>query len=287
MNAILERGSNFIWENARLLERAIFDYRFLGGPVDRIRLILRLHQNADGGFGHALEPDLRSPDSQPLFIEFGLRTLYECDIRDDEMAYQVCSFLEHHADLEHGIPLVFPSSLHYPHAGHMDNPGSQQPSMDRLVGLVGLLNWQGISQLWLSKAVEVCLQKIGSTKFEDAHTILTSFCLIESVSQARPVEALFEKLSHELMRANFFCLEVPITSYGLTPLNFAPSPKSFCRRIFTDSLIEAHLDELLSQQQADGGWPIQWDPPCQMARCEWRAQRTVSALETLRAYGRI
>ena len=31
MNEILEKGTAFIWENARLLERAVFEYRFLGG----------------------------------------------------------------------------------------------------------------------------------------------------------------------------------------------------------------------------------------------------------------
>ena len=64
MNSILEKGANFIWENARLLERAIFEYRFLGGSADRIPLILRLYQNADGGFGHALELDSCVPDSR-------------------------------------------------------------------------------------------------------------------------------------------------------------------------------------------------------------------------------
>ena len=106
---ILEKGANFIWENARLLERAIFEYRFCGGSGERILEILRTYQNQDGGFGHALEPDLRAPDSQPLFVEFGLRTLYECDLCDAEMAYKVCDFLSQHADLEVGFHPSFRS----------------------------------------------------------------------------------------------------------------------------------------------------------------------------------
>src|SRR5512135_788905 len=122
MNSILERGANFIWENARLLERAIFEYRFLGGPADRIPLILRLYQNEDGGFGNALEPDLRAPDSQPLFLEFALHTLYECGLRDRSIALAACDFLWKHADLQRGIHLIFPSSAEYPRAPHMSNP---------------------------------------------------------------------------------------------------------------------------------------------------------------------
>lgn len=144
MTINLERGTNFIWENARHLERAVFDYHFRDGSPKRISDILRTYQNDDGGFGHALEPDLRAPDSQPLFAEFALRTLYECKLRDPERAYRACDFLARHADLKQGIATIFPSSQRYPRAGHWNNPASQQPSFDRLTSLVGLANWQGV-----------------------------------------------------------------------------------------------------------------------------------------------
>ena len=287
MQSSSEPGAEFVWKNARLLERAIFEYYFRSGSPERIRSVLRLYQNEDGGFGHALEPDLRAPDSQPLFVEFGLRTLYECKVRDHEIAYGVCEFLAHHSDLEQGIPLLFPSSQLYPRAEHMSHAGNLLPAMDRLVGLVGLVNWQGVSHPWLPAAVEACLNYIDTSQNKDSHTILTSYCLLESVAQDKRVGALFDKLASLLKEADFFCWEAPVQSYGLTPLTFAPAPDSYCRRIFSDSQIEAHLNDLIAQQQPDGGWSIMWNPPSEMARCEWRAQRTVQALETLRAYGRI
>jgi hypothetical protein len=287
METVFEKGSRFIWGNARLLERAIFAYLFLGGSPDRVRSILRLYQNGDGGFGHAIEPDLRTPDSQPVFVEFALRTLYDCKIRDEQMANRACDFLARYADLEHGIGMSFPSAMGYPHAPHMGTPGAQQPSMDRLIGLVGLLNWHGISHPWLKDAIQSCLQRIASCTFDDAHTLLTSFCLLESVSHHQPVDQLYEKLATDLHTAHFFCWDTPVTTYGLTPLNFAPSPGAFCRKIFTDQQINAHLDDLLLHQQADGGWPILWEPPTDMARQEWRAQWTLHALAALQAYGRL
>ena len=284
---ILEKGANFIWGNARFLERAIFEYHFCGGSAERILEILRTYQNEDGGFGHALEPDLRAPDSQPLFAEFGLRTLYECNLRDSEMAYKVCDFLSQHADLEQGIPTILPSSRKYPRAAHWDNQKAELPSFDRLIGLVGLANWQGVRHPWLQKAVEICVGSIATTKYTDAHTILTAFCLLESLLNRTTTDDLFGKLAKELFEADFFCADVPVTGYGLTPLAFAPTPDSYCRRIFSDSQIEAHLKDLESKQEDDGGWPIQWEPPGGMAKWEWRSHKTVSALFTLRAYGRI
>lgn len=282
----LEKATSFIWYNARHLDRAIFDARFYGEPAARVLDIVRTYQNADGGFGHALEPDVRAPDSQPLFVEFALRTLYDNGLRDPDLAYRACDFLARHADLDQGIPTLFPSAQQYPHAGHW-TPRAEQPSLDRLIGLVGLANWQGVQHPWLARAVDACLDHLASIRLDDAHTLSCAFCLVESVSPTRTVDTLFDKLAGELGHAQFFCAGTPVTEYGLTPLEFAPAPGAYCRRLFSDAQIDAHLDDLASHQQDDGGWPIRWGPPGEMARCEWRAHKTVVALSTLRAYGRL
>ncbi|OGO31664.1 MAG: hypothetical protein A2136_00110 [Chloroflexi bacterium RBG_16_54_11] len=261
MNQILEKGTTFIWENARLLERAVFDYRFRGGPPGRIIEILQAYQNEDGGFGHALEPDLRAADSQPLFAEFALRTMYDCGLHDPEITGRVCDFLSRHAGPQKGIPTIFPSSQQYPRADHWNNPGAQEPSLDRLTSLVGLVSWQGASHTWLQGAVEVCLEHIQRDEIKDAHIIQNAFCLVESLTCNRPMEMYFDKLVDDLSEADFFIADGPVRSYGLTPLDFAPAPDSYCRRIFTDTQIEAHLDDLQAHQEQDGGWSIAWQPP--------------------------
>jgi hypothetical protein len=283
----LNKAINFIWENARLLERAVFEYRFYDAPSSRILDVLKAYQEADGGFGQALEPDLRAPDSQPLFVEFALRMLYECNLRDLLLSTQACNFVAAHADLDRGIPTIFASSRRYPRAAHWTNPASEQPSMERLTGLVGLLKWQDVRDPWLERAVDACVEHILGSRYDDAHTIRTAFALVESLSGTREVEKLFQKLSDELRVANFFSLEVPVVSYALTPLDFAPQPESYCQKLFTQAQIDAHLDDLASKQDHDGGWSIQWEPPGEMARLEWRAYKTVSAIGTLHLYGRI
>jgi hypothetical protein len=76
-------------------------------------------------------------------------------------------------------------------------------------------------------------------------------------------------------------------SYGVTPLNFAPTPDSFWRQLFTDGQIEGHLDRLIADQQDDGGWAITWEPPGPAATLEYRGIVTVGALRTLKAYNRL
>jgi len=159
--------------------------------------------------------------------------------------------------------------------------------MDRLVGLVGLANWQGIDHSWLDQVVDVCLDRVTSITYTDAHTILNAFCLLESVERERAVAPLYQKLTHDLLQAQYFSLDGPVTTYALTPLTFATTPDAYCRPLFSQNNIDAHLSELIARQLPDGGWPIQWRPPSRMARWEWRAHKTVFALRTLRAYGKI
>jgi len=150
-----------------------------------------------------------------------------------------------------------------------------------------MLKWQGVRQAWLSKAVDACLAYVTSVKCSDAHTILTAFCLLESLAGERDVSKFFHKLAGDLEMADFFIAGTPVDSYGLTPLDFAPTPEATCRGLFAATQIDAHLDDLQIHQEEDGGWPILWNPPGGMAGCEWRAHRTLKALVTLRAYGRI
>jgi hypothetical protein len=72
-----------------------------------------------------------------------------------------------------------------------------------------------------------------------------------------------------------------------TPLQFATSPKHPLRPFFSDAIIEGFLDRLIVDQGDDGGWPIDWPAPGTTASAEWRAIRTLEALQTLSAYGRL
>ncbi|WP_052410195.1 hypothetical protein [Paenibacillus durus] len=282
-----EDAANFLWKHGRLLERRIFECVFLDGSKSNILTSLKAYQNEDGGFGHALEPDLRVPDSQPLYMEFALRVLYDCNIKDEELSQKACDYISKLADLEKGIPTILSSSAKYPRAEHWNNSLSTEPSFSRLTGLVGLLKWQGIEHSWLDKATDICLKNISSKTYEDAHTILTAFCLLESLPQTDYIKGLFQKLSKDLFIANFFRLDVDSHSYGLSPLEFSPSSTSYCRSIFSDDIILEHLKVLESQQDDDGGWHIEWEPPGETARLEWRAYKTLKSLMILHSYNRI
>jgi hypothetical protein len=84
-----------------------------------------------------------------------------------------------------------------------------------------------------------------------------------------------------------FQLDPAAEGYGLSPLSLAPAADSRWRSLFTDDQIGAFLDRTERRQEADGGWPIAWEPPSQASLLDWRGMVTLGALRTLTSYGRL
>ncbi len=70
-------AEQFIWASARLLDRHRYAMLFAGAPAEPVVEALSGYRNADGGFGHGLEPDLRCPSSQPAPTLYALEILNE------------------------------------------------------------------------------------------------------------------------------------------------------------------------------------------------------------------
>ena len=71
------RARQFLLTQARPLEKALFSLEFEDGTAAAVLSELARFQNPDGGFGRALEPDVRTPCSSALCTEIGLRILLE------------------------------------------------------------------------------------------------------------------------------------------------------------------------------------------------------------------
>src|SRR4051794_30472278 len=90
----LAAAARFLAERGRVLDRRRFDRAFAGGPAEAVRDAVAAYRNADGGFGHGLEPDCRAPGSQPATTALALRTLDEADAWDEDLVRAICDHLE-------------------------------------------------------------------------------------------------------------------------------------------------------------------------------------------------
>jgi hypothetical protein len=279
-----ENAQNFMLNHARLIEWVLFEVLFNDGSPEAVGRVVRAYQNADGGLGRALEPDLRSPDSQPIFIEVGLQALHTAAWKDPALALELCGFLEKVSGPGGLVPPILPSALKAPHAQHWTEQ-ALAPALNPTAGICGLLHFQGIDHPWLEQATETCLEMLLAHPPQEAHTLLSASHLAESLPDRQVAQQLFERLAAALPQASYFIAGAPVTEYGLTPLHFAPTPRSPWRAVFSDAQVEGHLQDLLARQQADGGWKIFWEAPGLGAQVEWRARWTLEALQTLTAYG--
>ena len=282
----LDRAADFMWRNARLLERAIFAHVFLGGPAESVTAALRAYRNPDGGLGNALEADIRAPMSLPLHCESGLRALHAAGVRDQPLASGICEFLASVAEPDGRVEIATTDIRGYPRAAHWENPSFGGDSLNPTAGLVGLLWYQGAGHPWLARAAEWCWRRV-ERPLDDAHEIATALRFLEHAPDRSRAQKVAIRIAGNCDRAKWYLKDAAFPDYGVTPIQLCPRPDSIVRAAFADGLIQAHLDRLASLQQSDGGWPITWQAPGPGAALEWRGTVTLEALISLRAYGRI
>ncbi len=282
-----ESAAQFLWTHARLLERRLFEHRFLGGSAGAVVGALDAYRNQDGGFGQALEPDCRTPHSQPEPMRWALELLREVGALDGTRAASCADWLASVATAEGGVPFCLPSVDGYPRAPWWSP--SPEPDLNPTGRIVGLLRDVVPEHPWVSGAAAWCWERVVAELPADQYGVHSAVEFLLGEPDAERARPLLATLGERLGRGDVVPVDPAVTGPRPdthTPLHFAPSPDHPLRGSFADDVVEGFLDRLEAEQQEDGGWPIDWPAPGESAVCEWRAIKTLEALETLRAYGR-
>lgn len=284
--ADLSQATDFLWRTARLLERRRFALLFLDGGRQAVLDALCPYQNADGGFGNGLEPDVRAPVSQPVPTLTALGILDEAEAFRDPMVTRACDYLLSITTAEGGVPFVLPSVRDYPHAPWWETGDQLPASLNPTAALVALLQKHRVEHPWLTAATEYCWRQLDTMDQTTPYEMRAVLPFLDNVSDRTRAEKVFARVGPKILEQKLVVLNPTIQEDTHTPLNFATRPQSLARRLFSDEVIEAHLDALTSAQQEDGGWQFNWLAWSPAAALEWRGIVTIEALITLRAYGR-
>ena len=104
--------------NARPVDLAFWRCHFEGGSREEALAAMAYYQNADGGFGNALEPDSWNPDSSPYTTLIALNRLKEIGTPADHPIIQgIYRYLESGAyRTEGGWHFNLPTNDHHAHA---------------------------------------------------------------------------------------------------------------------------------------------------------------------------
>ncbi len=282
-STVFSRAEAFIWKHARLLDRCRFAYHFLGGSGAAVLAALRAYQNPDGGFGNALEPDLRCPDSQPIPAQHAIEYMQEVGL-DQEMLQRLCGYLLTITTPQGGLPFVLPSVMRYPHSPWMESADDPPASINPTAAIAGLLHRHGVEHPWLQPATDYCWSQIADLVPAELNQMDVVLTFLYHVPERRRAEAELERLVPLLFSAGLVA-DLNAEGYVRKPLDWAPTPDHPLRKYFSPELIQENLAFALASQQADGGWPITWPPLSPAVELEWRGWITVSMLLTLQANG--
>jgi hypothetical protein len=293
----LFRAEHFVWLTARVLEQRRFAYHFLNGGADPVETALEAYRNEDGGYGHALEPDLRGPVSQPLHVGHALRVLDAIRRCGGQRVERVCRYLTSVSTADGALPAIHPSQRGYPAAPFVpivDDPPSELLSTGPVVGL---LHRNEVWHAWLFRATDFCWQAVDSLEKSHPYEVEAAVAFLDSVPDRSRAEATADRLGrlvreHRLVALDPERLDTSPVAPGYAPgehhfpYDYARTPGSLARAWFTDEEMSRSLDFLASEQREDGGWPIRWRAWAPGTALEARPMVTIEALRTLKAYGR-
>jgi hypothetical protein len=282
----IEAAERFIWLNGRLIDRHRFAYLFRGAEAAPVVDALRPYQNADGGFGNALEPDLRGPVSQPQPVEVALHTLDEAGTFDDPMVARACDYLAGISTPEGGVTFVLPSVRPYPRAPWWESVDDPPASLNPTGPISGLLAAHGVDHPWVAPAVEFCWSALDRLEEVDPYLMRAVVAFLDRVPDRARAETVFDRVGQLIVDRGLAAFDPAEPGETHSPLDFAHEPSSLARRLFPDDVIEAHLDALVAAQGEDGSWPFNWPAWTPITSYEWRSVVTIEALKKLRAYGR-
>jgi hypothetical protein len=276
-------AETFIWNAARLLDRHRYAMLFEDGPAEPVIQALRGYRNPDGGFGHALEPDVRCPSSQPSPTFSALEILGEAGAADGELASDAHAWLARIAGPDGSVPSALPGFDRYPHAPWY----TAEPASMLTLAVVAACHEGGAGGgEWLKRATDWCWRSIETTERPAGYWLKFALAFLDAVPDEQRARAAIASLD---ARVDPAALEPVGGTEGerLRPLDLSPRPGSRSRALVTEAQIEAHLDEVQSEQQQDGGWMFDWLAWSPAQTADWRGIVTIRALTWLRDNGRL
>ncbi|NUL48918.1 hypothetical protein F7P69_27500 [Cellulosimicrobium funkei] len=287
-------AEEFVYSHGRLLERRRISLLLHGGGLDGVLAALGAYRNPDGGFGHGLEPDVRSPHSEPLSTLAALDLLASWDLADHPWVRSALEWAAAASAVDGSVPFVTEASLEWPHAPWVQPTGGGSHLTYGFAAAARLTDFAGG---WAEAAAGWCRTRLspagaaGSAPpprelpaYEAKYAV--RFLAAEGIGDpsAHPVLAeLGTRLRAEgALRVVGGAEDESIHAVDLLHNPWAlPFPTGLPGRLAPGEVMARDRDWLASGQRPDGGWTVDWPAWSPAQGLEWRGLRTVEALEIL------
>ena len=287
------KARDFILTNARMIERRLFEFHFANGDKNGVFHAVCAYRNTDGGFGHGMEPDTASPESQPLFSIMALETLDEVGYLTKEIILKdFMPYFEGVTTEKGGIPWMFRPKSTYPCEEHFKTV-KEWAALSTTAPLLGLLEKYEIDIPWMKKAEEFVWSEFE--RIQDKH-VFCYLCVprwltfLENTKSRTKAKKTINDLKNWISNNGIICKDKTDEGWGLYGkphiLNYATSSESILYSLFTKETIESDIKELIIRQKEDGRWDT-WYGISEGTKLEWAGIQTVWVLKTLKNYDRL
>ncbi len=292
------KAEEFILAHGRELERALLAHDFHGGEAENVYGALAEYQNDDGGFGKALEPDVRMDGSSVIATTIGLQVLRRMKADENHTLVQsALRYLGAKYIARAGVWEIVPPAVdRAPRAPWWQYDGDLTKfALNPRAEIVGYL-WD-----YPSVAPEALREELTLAVVERLEDGIEPLEMHEALCCARlaETETLPQKHRGRVMAPIVRALDDVVVrdpagwrGYGMKPLTLVESPASpFAAMLSTD--IQANLDYEIESRQDDGSWAPNWDwgdafpAEWEQAEREWRGILTLHTLRVLRNFGRL
>jgi hypothetical protein len=289
MSFDLPAAAGFMAAHARVLDRRRFE--LLDGERDASGVLAALdgYRNPDGGYGWGLEPDLRSPESQPGAAHHAFEVFREIAPATAPQAAQLCDWLDSVTLPDGGVPMALPLGMA---AGSAPWWQAADPAVSSLqittvvaaeAHRVAAHDPAVAAHPWLERATRYCLDAIEAMdEAPFAYVLAFSVRFLDAVHETRPEAAeLLDRLRAHVPEDGQIRVRGGTEDEVLHPLDVAPYPARPARELYSPELIAADLERLAALQQDDGGWIVDFMQISPAGSLDWRGYATVRAVDIL------
>lgn len=255
------RAEKYIKENARPLDEAVFEFFFNDGSKDEVVNQLRKYQNSDGGFGHGIEPDIRSSLSSPISTAYAIQYLeklnlnYKADIIDKALKYFEITY-KPDTQQWYSISSEITDSPHAPWWNFQEDTAKSEENWGNpTVEILGYLIKYGNSEKY-TKVFGKAVQRLKNNENIETHELQCYYRLYKSLPKERK-----ELIERELFIHIKKTVEIDTSKwqgYVTKPLTFVESVESLLFEEFSD-LIQLELDMIIDSQGVNGEWNPSWE----------------------------
>ena len=193
MTPDLTAATAFMATHARLLDRRRFELFCGRGEPTEVLAALEGYRNSDGGYGWGLEPDLRSPESQPAGALHALEVFAEVGSVSSARAVAVCDWLTTATLDDGGLPFALPVTDPAGCAPFWANADATSSSLHITSAVCSMAHRVAqqdpavAAHPWLATATQFCLDAIDRIS-EPPHAIELMYILhfLDAVVDTRP-----------------------------------------------------------------------------------------------------